>query len=79
MYYMTPTRHLSWTSKGLTSVLRDSLPELDLTSVTTLHQALDAAPVVDVAARQARIDGMAKRLKQLVQVADAPASAAVTA
>ena len=82
MYYMTPTCPPSWTSKGLLSVLRDTLPEHDLAAVS----APDAAPAArrvrlpgDVEARQARIDRMGQRLKQLVQVADAPAAAAVTA
>jgi hypothetical protein len=77
MYYMTPTCPPSWTSKGLLSVLRDTLPEHDLASVP-LPQA---EPVVgdDADARQARIDRMGQRLRQLVQVADAPAAAAVTA
>lgn len=74
MYYMTPTCPPSWTSKGLLLVLRDTLPEHELASVL----APDAVPG-DVEARQARIDRMAHRLKQLVQVADAPAAAAVTA
>jgi hypothetical protein len=38
------------------------------------------APLLDdVDARQARIERMGQRLKQLVQVADAPAATAVTA
>lgn len=77
MYYMTPTCPPSWTSKGLLSVLRDTLPEHDLAPVS----APQAVPSVgnDVEARQARIDRMGQRLKQLVQVADAPTATAVTA
>lgn len=82
MYYMTPTCPPSWTSKGLLSVLRDTLPEHDLASVSApdaVPAARSAALPGDVDARQARIDRMGQRLKQLVQVAGAPAAAAVTA
>lgn len=82
MYYMTPTCPPSWTSKGLLSVLRDTLPEHGLTAAPTPHTgpAARCAPLPgDVDARQARIDRMGRRLKQLVQVADAPAATAVTA
>ena len=79
MYYMMLTCPPSWTSKGLLSVLRDTLPEHELASVLA-PDAVPGAPLPgDVEARQARIDRMAHRLKQLVQVADAPAAAAVTA
>jgi hypothetical protein len=82
MYYMTPTCPPSWTSKGLLSVLRDTLPEHDLGSVSS-PQAVSATRNApggdDVEARQARIDRMGQRLKQLVLVADAPTATAVTA
>jgi len=80
MYYMMPTCPPSWTSKGLLSVLRDTLPEHDLAPTPQAVPAVRSSPFGDDAeARQARIDRMGQRLKQLVQVADAPAATAVTA
>jgi hypothetical protein len=82
MYYMMPTCPPSWTSKGLLSVLRDTLPEHDLASIPAPDAVMAArhAPSPDNAeARQARIDRMGQRLKQLVHAADAPAATAVTA
>ena len=82
MYYMTPTSHSTWTSKGLLAVLRDALPAHDLgsTAAANVPPAASFAPLLeDVAARQARIDRMGQRLKLLVHVADAPADAAMSA
>ena len=82
MYYMTPTSHTTWTSKGLLAVLRDTLPAHDLVAATTREAppAVHVAPMrEDVDARQARIDRMGQRLKHLVQVADVPADSAVSA
>lgn len=77
MYYMTPTCHPSWTTKGLRAVLRDTLPQHDHAAAPT---AMRVVPMLDDAdARQARIDRMGQRLKHLVQVADAPADAVVSA
>jgi hypothetical protein len=82
MYYMTPTCHSSWTSKGLIEVLRDTLP-LHAQARAAMADAPTATRVVpmldDVDARQARIDRMGQRLKHLVQVADVPADSAVSA
>ena len=82
MYYMTPTSHTTWTSKGLLAVLRDTLPMHDLVSTTTADVPTvgGIAPMLDdVDARQARIDRMGQRLRHLVQVADVPAGSAVAA
>ena len=80
MYYMMLTCPPSWTSKGLLSVLRDTLPAHERAPTPPAGPAVQSSPVGDDAeARQARIDRMGQRLKQLVQVADAPAATAVTA
>ena len=82
MYYMTPTSHPTWPSKGLLAVLRDTLPAHDLSSAAAANVPPLApfAPLLeDVATRQARIDRMGQRLKHLVHVADAPADAAMSA
>lgn len=82
MYYMTPTCHPSWTSKGLIAVLRDTLPLHDQAraAMADAPTATRVVPMLDdVDARQARIDRMGQRLKHLVQVADAPADSAVSA
>jgi hypothetical protein len=77
MYYMMPTCPPSWSSKGLLAVLRDTLPEHDLVSAATPAAAVMALD--DAAAKQARIDRMGRRLRQLVQAADAPSASAVAA
>ena len=82
MYYMTPTCHSTWTSKGLLAVLRDTLPTHDLVSASNAETPSNVrlAPMLDdVDARQARIDRMGQRLKHLVQAADAPAGSAMPA
>ena len=82
MYYMMPTSHPTWTSKGLLAVLRDTLPTHDLVSATRAEapSAVRVASTLDdVDARQARIDQMGQRLRHLVHVADASASSAMPA
>lgn len=82
MYYMTPTCHSTWTSKGLLAVLRDTLPAHELVSapIAEAPPMVRLAPMLDdVDARQARIDRMGQRLKHLVHVADAPVGSTMPA
>jgi hypothetical protein len=78
---MTPTCPPSWSSKGLLAVLRDTLPERDVASTATPAAASmnlsDSA--FDDAAKQARVDRIGRRLRQLVQAADAPSASAMAA
>jgi hypothetical protein len=82
MYYMTPTCPSSWSAKGLLAVLRDTLPEHDIVSAATPAVASmnpSALALDDAAAKQARVDRMGRRLRQLVQAADVTSTSAVAA